>query len=75
MAERAFTATIHDEGEGTLWAEILELPGCFATGDNRDELLEALAEAIALHVGHPVHGATWQSNSAHIEQVGILIDA
>ena len=31
-------------------AEVLELPGCFASGYNDDELQEALAEAIGMHV-------------------------
>ena len=28
------------------WAEVSELPGCFASGKNLDELQEALQEAI-----------------------------
>lgn len=38
---------MHDEGEGTLWAEVAELPGCFATGDTEDELLDHVLDAIA----------------------------
>lgn len=34
--------------EGSYWAEVPELPGCFASGDTFDELLEALQEAIGL---------------------------
>jgi predicted RNase H-like HicB family nuclease len=41
------TALIHTEGDG-YWAEVQELPGCFATGDTVDELLEALREGISL---------------------------
>jgi predicted RNase H-like HicB family nuclease len=41
------TALIHTEGDG-YWAEVKELPGCFATGDTVDELLEALREGISL---------------------------
>jgi predicted RNase H-like HicB family nuclease len=41
------TALIHSEGGG-YWAEVKELPGCFASGDTLDELLEALREGIAL---------------------------
>lgn len=40
---------VHRE-EGSYWAEVVELPGCFASGDTMDELLEALQEAIALYL-------------------------
>ena len=39
--------TIHVE-EGSLWAEVKELPGCFAIGDTLEELTESLNEGIAL---------------------------
>lgn len=41
------TALIHAE-DGAYWAEVKELPGCFAAGDTLDELLEALREGISL---------------------------
>lgn len=44
-----FTINIHEES-GSLWAEVVELPGCFATGETRDELQEALEEAISLYL-------------------------
>lgn len=39
------------------WAEVTELPGCFATGDTLDELAEALTESIALYLDLPADGA------------------
>jgi predicted RNase H-like HicB family nuclease len=42
------TVEIHDE-DGVLWGQVVELPGVFATGDDLDELTEALGEAIALY--------------------------
>jgi predicted RNase H-like HicB family nuclease len=42
-----WTIRVHVEG-GTLWAEVAELPGCFAMGDTPGELAEALAEAICM---------------------------
>ena len=48
--EPTYTLTVHDEDDGMLWAEVLELPGCFASGADMDELLEATAEAIALYL-------------------------
>ena len=42
-------ARVHHE-DGSYWAEVVELPGCFASGDTFDELLEGLQEAIALYL-------------------------
>jgi predicted RNase H-like HicB family nuclease len=44
-----FTATVHKD-PGSLWAEVVELPGCFATGDDLGQLREALKEAISLYL-------------------------
>jgi hypothetical protein len=38
----------HDEGEGALGAEVVELPGCFATGHAEDALVDHVLDAIAL---------------------------
>jgi predicted RNase H-like HicB family nuclease len=45
--EDGLDRTIHAE-DGAYWAEVKELPGCFAAGDTLDELLEALREGISL---------------------------
>jgi predicted RNase H-like HicB family nuclease len=42
------TVEVHDE-DGVLWGQVVELPGCFATGETLDELTEAVGEAIALY--------------------------
>jgi predicted RNase H-like HicB family nuclease len=42
------TVEIHSE-DGVLWGQVVELPGVFATGDDLDELAEALGEAIAVY--------------------------
>lgn len=39
---------VHHE-DGAYWAEVVELPGCFASGDTLDELAAALKEAVALY--------------------------
>jgi predicted RNase H-like HicB family nuclease len=41
--------TVQREGSG-YWAHVVELPGCFASGDSLDELREALGEAIGLYL-------------------------
>lgn len=43
------TACIRIEG-GSYWADVPELPGCFASGDILDELLESLHEGITLYL-------------------------
>ena len=41
------TVRVHHEDD-SYWAEVVDLPGCFASGDNLDELWEALKEAVAM---------------------------
>jgi len=45
-----YTVRVHNEDDGTVWAEVDELPGCFASGESIDELWENLAEAIGLYL-------------------------
>ncbi len=40
-------AIIHEE-DGSYWAEVKELPGCFASGHTYDELMQGLYEAIEM---------------------------
>jgi predicted RNase H-like HicB family nuclease len=43
--------TVEVREEGSLfWAHVVELPGCFASGQTLDELHEALGEAIGLYL-------------------------
>ena len=37
---------IHEADEGGFWAEVPAVPGCVSQGDNHDELLRNLHEAI-----------------------------
>ncbi|HZK15275.1 MAG TPA: type II toxin-antitoxin system HicB family antitoxin [Solirubrobacterales bacterium] len=43
------TARIHIE-EGSHWADVPELPGCFASGDSLDELFASLQEGVELYL-------------------------
>ena len=52
MTAVEFHAEIHEE-DGSYWAEVRELPGCFASGENLDELKEAGAVAVS-DDGRPV---------------------
>jgi predicted RNase H-like HicB family nuclease len=59
-AGTVYNVRIHREPgqEYPLWAEVDELPGCFASGRDMDELQEALSEAVSQYLsepGRPVH--------------------
>jgi predicted RNase H-like HicB family nuclease len=57
------TARIQIE-EGSYWADVPELSGCFASGNTLDELFESLQEGITLYPADereargPLHVAT-----------------
>lgn len=51
--ERKLTVRVHDEGPDGMWAEVLELEGCFASGFDAAELREALEEAIGQYLSQP----------------------
>jgi predicted RNase H-like HicB family nuclease len=57
------TARIHIE-DGSYWADVPELPGCFACGETLDELFDSLQGGISLHLADegeqsgPLHVAT-----------------
>ena len=63
MARVSFHAVVREEADGSLWAEVRELPGCFASGFSVEELQEALFEAIQMslpegvELGEPEWGA------------------
>ena len=51
------TVRVHHELGQDLWAEVTELPGCFASGRDMTELRESLDEAVSLYLsdaGKPV---------------------
>lgn len=42
-----YRVIVHEENGG-FWAEVAEIPGCFASGDTMDELRDALEEAMSM---------------------------
>jgi predicted RNase H-like HicB family nuclease len=46
----AFTVVVHKDDDGSFWAEVEELPGCFASGKTLDELEEDVKGAIEQHI-------------------------
>jgi predicted RNase H-like HicB family nuclease len=49
---QALHVDVHHE-DGAYWAEVRELPGCFAAGDTLAELVESVEEAISLYLAPP----------------------
>lgn len=56
MDQRVLHVDVHHD-EGSYWAEVRELPGCFASGDTAAELIESVEEAVALYLA-PSDGET-----------------
>ncbi|MGI0128699.1 MAG: type II toxin-antitoxin system HicB family antitoxin [Thermoplasmata archaeon] len=59
-ATTVYTVLIRHEPDQrySWWAEVGQLPGCFASGRTMEELSEALSEAVSLYLsesGHDVH--------------------
>ena len=47
-----------------MWAQVREWPGCFASGETVDELMQALVEAIAMYAS---------SDDGEVERLGARI--
>ncbi len=62
MAEITFHVLVVEEDDGSFWAEVKELPGCFASGFSMDELQEAMFEAMQMWLpdGIVLGNATWR---------------
>lgn len=52
MEQRELHVEVHRE-DGSYWAQVRELPGCFASGDTVAELIESVEEAVALYLAPP----------------------
>jgi predicted RNase H-like HicB family nuclease len=72
---REFHVVVREE-DGQYWAEVQELPGCFASGRNLEELKEAVFEAITLYLsednGNPADQAL---SRAHVDEFRIAVPA
>jgi predicted RNase H-like HicB family nuclease len=50
---KTYTIIVHEEEDqevGGYWAEVIELPGCFASGDTLDELEGDIRGAIETYI-------------------------
>ena len=75
MAEREYRVLVHED-DGAYWAEVEGLPGCFASGDDLEELRESVVEAITLYLeGEPSKGASRTRATAHVDEMRVLVSA
>ena len=65
MQQLALHVDVHRE-DGSYWAEVRELPGCFASGDTVGELIESVEVAVPLYLA-PTEG---EAPSVAIELAG-----
>jgi predicted RNase H-like HicB family nuclease len=65
------TASVHFE-DGSYWAQVKELPGCFASGRTLDELKDALTEAVGLCLGDDDHPAV-SVDDLRVDELRVLI--
>lgn len=72
MIEVTYAVTVHNEGPDGYWAEIDELPGCFASGMTMAELDEALDEAVGIYLsaadGRVVATPVREAGVHHVQQ-------
>ena len=64
MEQRALHVDVQHHQDGSYWAEVRELPGCFASGDTVAELIESVEEAVALYLAPPVKARRHRSLSS-----------
>lgn len=57
-ASEVYTVRVHDEPDGSWWAEIDELPGCFASGHEPGEIREHLEDAISTYLSESGRAVT-----------------
>lgn len=50
MSEIKDLGVVIHYGDGQIWAEVEDMPGCFAAGRDMGELKEALEEAISMYL-------------------------
>lgn len=58
-----------------LWAEVVELPGVFASGDTMAELRDSLREAVELYLDKKVESEVWSADSEHVEEHQVAVYA
>ena len=76
MTEREFRVFVHEEDDA-YWAEVENLPGCFASGRDLDELRDAVVEAITIYLSGDEPDAAEQRStfSGRVGEMRVLVSA
>ena len=73
MAAREYRVLVHEE-DGAYWAQVDDLPGCFASGHDLEELRKAVVEAITLYLaGDKPAALRATSATAHVDEMRVLV--
>jgi len=72
MAEREYRVLVHEE-DGAYWAEVEDLPGCFASGHDLDELREAVVEAITLYLAEGPSDERRAAATGRVDEMRVLV--
>lgn len=48
--ERAYTVLVHEDTDGSYWAEVEELPGCFGSGRTLTDVETDIKQAIEVYI-------------------------
>jgi predicted RNase H-like HicB family nuclease len=68
------SVNVHRES-GSYWADVAELPGCFATGDDLDELFASLREGVGLYLDDDASPAGRRSSDSFRITGAVLTDS
>jgi predicted RNase H-like HicB family nuclease len=49
--ERAYTVLVHPDVDGSYWAEVQALPGCFGSGKTLDAVQVDIKQVIEVYIG------------------------
>lgn len=63
-----------DASTDDLWAEVVQLPGCFASGRSRDDLMQSLEEAVELYLRDGDISATTSDRLEGVEHYRVSND-
>jgi predicted RNase H-like HicB family nuclease len=70
-----YTVSVREDDDGSYWAEVNDLPGCFASGTSLDELKEAVLEAIGVYLADDDAAGDQVVRNATVDEIRVAIPA
>ena len=77
--ERAYTVLVHEDTDGSFWAEVQELPGCFGSGKTLADVEVDIKQAIEVYIdalkelGQDIPVGTQQAPDDNVRQWAIRV--